>query len=154
MEGLVSTGPTPSSFLISRSRLYILASYTTYIWSVQFLQIRTPKTIILSQSNIILLKGWCTWHKTCLQMMILGPQSRVMMVRQKFCAKKCRIHTFVCAKISPACAVLYLQLTWELLWLNRTAKDLPPPQVFRKYGKARLCKTSLRCQSFWTPAVP
>ena len=33
------------------------------------------------------LKGWCTWHKTCLQMRILGPLSRVMMVRQPFFAK-------------------------------------------------------------------
>ena len=32
-----------------------------------------------------ILKGWCTWHKTWLQMMMLGPLSRVMMVRQPFC---------------------------------------------------------------------
>ena len=26
--------------------------------------------------------------------------------------------------------------------------DLTPPQVFRNYGTARFCKTSVRCQSF------
>ena len=41
----------------------------------------------LFKTNYIL-KGWSTWYKTWLQMMILGHLSWVMTVRQPFCAKK------------------------------------------------------------------
>ena len=71
---------------------------------------------------LVSLKGWCTWHKTWLQMMMLGPLSRVMMVRQPFCAKNMQTSHFLCAKFSPARAVLYLQLNRALLWSNRTAQ--------------------------------
>ena len=60
------------------------------------------------------LNGWCTWHKTCLQMMILGPLSRRMMVRQRFLQKNMHNSHVLCAKFSPARVVLYLQLTWAL----------------------------------------
>ena len=69
-----------------------------------------------------MLKGWCTWHKTWLQMMILGPLSRVMMVWKPFCAKNSQTSHFLCAKFSPARAVLYFQLNRVLLWSNRTAQ--------------------------------
>ena len=50
----------------------------------------TPKQRVMETSSQrgSSLKGWCTWHEIWLQMMILGPLSRVMMVRQPFCAKK------------------------------------------------------------------
>ena len=118
------------------------------------------------------LKEWCTWHKTWLQMMILGPLSRVMMVRQPFCATKNNMQNshFLCATFSPARAVSYYQLTWALLWLNRTAQwfnttagvqklchrrcsETIAPQVFWNYGTARWFYRTVQCLSFWTPAV-
>ena len=77
---------------------------------------------------------------------------------------------FLCAIFSPACAVPYFQLTWALLWSNRTAQrfnttagvqklchrrcsEIIAPQVFRNYGTARWFYRTMRCHSFWTPAV-
>ena len=61
---------------------------------------KTPQTIISVKfflSVFVFSKGWCTWLRTCLQIMILGPLSRVMMVKQPFCAKKLsNLHFFVC----------------------------------------------------------
>ena len=44
-------------------------------------------------------------------MMMLGPLSRVMVVRQLFCAKNMQNLHFLCAKFSPARAVPYFQQT-------------------------------------------
>ena len=116
------------------------------------------------------LKGWCTWHKTLLQMMMLGPLSRVMMVKHQFCAKNMQNSHILCATFSSACAVHFFQLTWALLWSNRTAQQFNTtagvqklchrrcsetiaPQVFRNYGTARWFYRTVRCHSFWTPAV-
>ena len=77
---------------------------------------------------------------------------------------------FLCAKFSPALAVLYFQLNRVLLWSNRTAQrfnttagvqklchrrcsETIAPQVFRNYGTARWFYRTVRCHSFWTPAV-
>ena len=77
---------------------------------------------------------------------------------------------FLCATFSPARAVPYFQLTWSLLWSNRTAQrfnttagveklchrrcwETIAPQVFRNYGTARWFYRTVRCHSFWTPAV-
>ena len=81
--------------------------------------------------------------------MILGPLSRVMMVRQPFCAKNMQTSHFLCAKFSPARAVLYLQLNRALLWSNRTAQRFNTTAGVRNYGTAWFCKTSVRCHSFW-----
>ena len=54
--------------------------------------------------------------------MMLGPLSRVMMVRQPFCEKNMQNSNFLCATFSPARAVAYFYLTWALLWSNRTAQ--------------------------------
>ena len=92
-----------------------------------------PKT--LKHQWSFSLKGWCTWHKTWLQMMILGSLSRVMMVREPFCAKKnMQTSHFLCAKISPARVVLYLQLNQALLWSNRTAQRFNITAGVRNYA--------------------
>ena len=39
------------------------------------------------------LKGWCTWHKTCLQMMIWAPWVEWWLSDSHFAPKKCWIHT-------------------------------------------------------------
>ena len=118
----------------------------------------------------VALKGWCTWHNTWLQMMILGPLSRVMMVRQPFWAKNMQTSHFLCAKFSPARPVLYLQPHRALLWSNRTAQWLNTtaglqklchcscsetiaPQVFRNYGTAHWFYRTVWSHSFCTPAV-
>ena len=102
--------------------------------------------------------------------MMLGPLSRVMMVRQPFCAKNMQNSHFVCATFSPARAVPYFQLTWALLWSNRTAQrfnitacvqklrhrrcsETRAPQVFRNYRTARWFYRTVRCHNYWTPAV-
>ena len=85
------------------------------------------------------LKGWCTWHETWLQMMILRPLSRVMMVRQPFCAKNKQTSHFVCAKLSPARAVLYLQLYQALLWSNGTAQRFNTTTMAPHAGFTKPC---------------
>ena len=102
--------------------------------------------------------------------MIMGPLSRVMMVRQPFCSKNMQNSHFMCATFSPAHAVPYFQLTWALLWSNRTAQrfnttagvqklchrkcsETIAPQVLRNYGSARWFYRPMWCHSFWTPAV-
>ena len=77
---------------------------------------------------------------------------------------------FLCATFSPARGVPYFQLTWSLLWSNRTAQrfnttagveklchrrcwETIAPQVFRNYGTAHWFYGTVRCHSFWTPAV-
>ena len=77
---------------------------------------------------------------------------------------------FLCAKFCPARAVPYFQLTWGLEWSQQTAKrfnttagvqklcyrrcsETIAPQVFRKYGTVRWFYRTVRCHSFWTPAV-
>ena len=77
---------------------------------------------------------------------------------------------FLCATFSPARAVPYFQLTWVLLWFNRTAQwfntttgvqklcrrkcsETIAAQVFRNYGTASWFYRTVRCYSFWTPAV-
>ena len=102
--------------------------------------------------------------------MMSGPLSRVMMVRQPFCAKNMQNSHFFCATFCPARAVQYFQLTWALLWSNRTAhrfntteavqkqchhkcSETIAPQVFRNYGTACWFYRTVRCHSFWTPAV-
>ena len=103
-------------------------------------------------------------------MMMLGPLSRVMMVRQQFGLKKIQSSHFLCATFSPARAVPYFQLTWALLWSSRTAQQFNTtagvhklchrrcsetiaPQVFRNYSTALWFYQTVRCHSFWTPAV-
>ena len=101
---------------------------------------------------------------------MLGPLSRVMMIRQPFCAKNMQNLDSLCATFSTARTVPYFQLTWALLWSNRTAQrfnitagvqklchrmcwDTIAPQVCRYYGTARWFYRTLRCHSSWTPAV-
>ena len=74
--------------------------------------------------------------------MILGPLSRVMMVRQPFCAKNMQTSHFLSAKFSPARTVLYLQPNRALLWSNRIAQRFVTTAGVRNYGTARFCKTS------------
>ena len=117
-----------------------------------------------------LLKGWCTWHKTWLQMMMLGLLSRVMMVWQLCCAKNMQNSHFLCATFSPARKVPYFQLTWAILWSNRTTQwfnttkgvqklchrscsETIAPQVFRNHSTAHWFYRTVQCHSFWTPAV-
>ena len=70
--------------------------------------------------------------------MMLGPLSRVMMVKQPFCAKNMQNSHFLCATISHARAVPYFQLTWALEWSNQTAQ-----QFNTTAGVQKLCH--LRC---------
>ena len=95
----------------------------------------------------ILLKGWCTWHKTWLQMMMLGPLSRVMVVRQLFCAKITQNLHFLCAKFSPARPVPYFQLTWALLWSNRTTQQFNTTAGVQKLCH-RMCWETIALQVF------
>ena len=77
---------------------------------------------------------------------------------------------FLCATFSPVRAVPYFQLNWALLWSNKTAQrfnttagvqklchrkcwETIAPQVFRNYGAAHWFYRTVRCYSFWTPAV-
>ena len=77
---------------------------------------------------------------------------------------------FWCETFSPARGVPYFQLTWALLWSNRTAQrfnttagvqklchrrcsETIAPQVFRNCGNTRWFYRTVQCHSFWTPAV-
>ena len=80
--------------------------------------------------------------------MILGPLSRVMTVRQPFCAKNMQTSKFLYAKFSPARAVLYLQMNRALLWSNRTAQRFNTTAGVRNYGTTRWFYKTVWCHSF------
>ena len=86
--------------------------------------------IFLLHSPTQSLKGWCTWYKTWLQMIILGPLSRVMMVKQPFCSKKCRLHTFCVQNLVPPARFYICDWTQRYCDPTKPHKDLTPPQVW------------------------
>ena len=76
--------------------------------------------------NKCALKGWCTGHNTS---------------------------HFLCAKFSPARAVLYLQLNRALLWCNRTTQRFNTAAGVQKPACGAIVSDDLRCHSFWRPWV-
>ena len=93
------------------------------------------------------LKGWCAWHKTWLKMMMLGPLSRVMTVRQPFCEKNMQNSHFLCATFSlPARFHIF---NWPERYWDPTEphNSLTPPQVFRNYATTGLQKLYHRSSS-------
>ena len=123
---------------------------------VQFLKYMTacsPKQRFAVVLWSMLLKGWCPWHKTWLQMMMLGPLSKVMMVRQPFCTKNMQNSHFCVQHLVPPARFYICNWTERYCDPTELHKYSTPPQVFRNYGTARFCKTSVQCHSFWKHAV-